>query len=472
MAGKPNQKPSAAPLKPIPAIDEPFSRVLIDCVGPLPKTRSGNQYLLTITCMATRFPEAVPLRNLKAPTIIKALIRFFTFVGLPKSIQSDQGSNFMSGVFQQNMYQLGIIQCKSSAYHPQSQGSIERFHQTLKTMMRIYCTDCDKDWDEGIHLLMFAAHESIQDSLGFTPFELVFGHPIRGPLKMLKEALLSDEEPPVNLLDYVMTFKHRLVKVCELAKRNLQCAQARMKIWYDRKTRESKAGDKVLALLPIPGHSLQARYHGPYVVERKVNDVDYVVVTPDRWKQRQLCHINMLKEYHDEEELCTVAVTTLVDKGQRKLDVEKEGQHSEYIDDNGVRFNNSAALANLKSKLGHLPENESSELECLILEYAQLFPDTPTQTKVICHDVNVGSAEPIKQHAYRVNPQKREQLQLEVKHMLDMGLIEPSHSAWSSPCVLVPKKDGSFRFCTDFRKVSFLTKPDSYPLSRIEDCID
>ena len=132
------------------------------------------------------------------------------------------------------------------------------------------------------------------------------------------------------------------------------------------------------------------------MVERKVNDVDYVVVTPDRRKQRQLCHINMLKEYHDEEELCIVAVTTLVDKGQRKLDVEKEGQHSEYIDDNGVRLNNSVVLANLKSKLGHLPENESSELECLILEYVQLFPDTPTQTKVICHDVNVESAEPIK----------------------------------------------------------------------------
>ena len=111
-----------------------------------------------------------------------------------------------------------------------------------------------------------------------------------------------------------------------------------------------------------------------------------------------------------------MAVTTL-DKGQRKLDVEKEGQHSEYIDDNGVQLNNSAVLANLKSKLGHLPENESSELECLILEYTQLFPDTPTQTKVICHDMNVGSAESIKQHAYRVNPQKRGQLQLEVKHV-------------------------------------------------------
>jgi len=132
IVGKPNQKIPQAPLKPIPAFDEPFSRVIVDCVGPLPKTKSGNQYLLTIMCASTRFPEAIPLRNIKAPTIVKALIKFFTLVGLPKSIQSDQGSNFMSGLFQQVMYELGIDQYASSAYHPESQGALERFHQTLQ----------------------------------------------------------------------------------------------------------------------------------------------------------------------------------------------------------------------------------------------------------------------------------------------------------------------------------------------------
>ena len=98
--GKPNQKFPAAPLKPIPAFDEPFSLVIVYYVGPLPKNKSGNQYLLTIMCVSTRFPEAISLRNIKAKTIVKALIKFFTVVGLPKSIQSDQGSNFMSGIFQ------------------------------------------------------------------------------------------------------------------------------------------------------------------------------------------------------------------------------------------------------------------------------------------------------------------------------------------------------------------------------------
>ena len=120
VVGKPNQKIPAAPLKPIPAFDEPFSSVIVDCVGPLPKTKSGNQYLLTIMCASTRFPEAIPLRNIKAKTIVKALTKFLTLVGLPRSIQSDQGSNCTSGLFQEVMYELGIEQYTSSAYHPES----------------------------------------------------------------------------------------------------------------------------------------------------------------------------------------------------------------------------------------------------------------------------------------------------------------------------------------------------------------
>ena len=84
MVGKPNQIILKAQLQPIPAFDEPFSRILIDCVRPLPRTKSGNEYLLTIMCTSTRFPEAIPLRNIKTKSMVKALINFFTFVGIPK----------------------------------------------------------------------------------------------------------------------------------------------------------------------------------------------------------------------------------------------------------------------------------------------------------------------------------------------------------------------------------------------------
>ena len=130
----------------------------------------------------------------------------------------------MSGVFQQVMHELGIKQYRSSAYHPESQGALERFQQTLKNMIRSYCFDTEKDWDEGIHLLLFAVRESVQESFGFSPFELVFGHTVRGPLKLLKEKFLSQENTPLNLLQYVSDFRSKLLTAREAAKSNLKSA--------------------------------------------------------------------------------------------------------------------------------------------------------------------------------------------------------------------------------------------------------
>ena len=94
MVGKPNQPIPSAPLQPIPVYGEPFSHVQTNCVGPLPKTESENHYILTIMCKFTRFPEAIPLRNIKARKVVDSLIKFFTFLGLPVSIQSDQRVEF------------------------------------------------------------------------------------------------------------------------------------------------------------------------------------------------------------------------------------------------------------------------------------------------------------------------------------------------------------------------------------------
>ena len=181
----------------------------------------------------------------------------------------------MSGIFQQVMNELGIRQYKSSAYHPESQGALERWHQTLKNMMRIYCFETERDWDEGKHLLLFAARESVQESLGFSPFELVFGHTVRGPLKHLKEKFLSSENHSINLLQYVSDFRTKLNRACELARANLKLSQESMKERYDISTSERSfdPGQKVLAFLPIPDKPLQARYFGPYVIKEKLSNL-------------------------------------------------------------------------------------------------------------------------------------------------------------------------------------------------------
>ena len=80
MTGKPNQCSQVAPLIPIPAMEEPFNRIIIDRVGQLPKTKSRNKYLLTIIYSSIRFPEAVALKNIKAPKIVTALIKYLLLV--------------------------------------------------------------------------------------------------------------------------------------------------------------------------------------------------------------------------------------------------------------------------------------------------------------------------------------------------------------------------------------------------------
>ena len=91
---------------------------------------------------------------------------------------------------------------------------------------------------------------------------------------------------------------------------------------------------------------------------------------------------------------------------------------------------------------------------------------------IATHDVDVGDAAPIKQHPYRVSPDKSAKMQKEIAYMLEHDIIEPSESAWASPCVLVPKADGSLRFCTDYRRANDISKTDSYPIPRMDDCID
>ena len=458
LVGKPNQVIPKAPLKPIPAFEEPFSRIMIDCVGPLPKTKRGNQYLLTIMCVSTRFPEAIPLQNIKAKTIVQALTKFFTLVGLPKSIQSDQGSNFMSGLFQQVMHELGIKQYNLSAYHPESQGALERFHQTLKQMIKTYSFETEKDWDDGVHFLLFAARESVQESLGFSPFELVFGHTVRGPLKLLKEKLLTDDGGSLNLLQYVTDFRTKLTKACDLARKNLKIAQNRMKHSYDENTvtLNFQNGDKVLALLPVPGNPLQARYFGPYVIEKKENDLNYVIITPNRRRNKQLCHVNMLKAYHKRKKVVQPINVVSSDSHNN----EDESELSSLSET--TKLSDSDVLRTMDSKLSHLQLSQRQDVLDLVNEYAQLFPDIPSRTDMISHDVDIGDASPIKQHPYRLNPTKAKYLDQEIQYLLEKDFIEHSQSSWSSPCILVPKPDGSYRICTDNHKVNNLTKSDKF----------
>uniref|UniRef100_A0A8C2DF58 Integrase catalytic domain-containing protein n=1 Tax=Cyprinus carpio TaxID=7962 RepID=A0A8C2DF58_CYPCA len=420
-------------------------------------------------CVATRFPEAIPLRKITAPVIIKALVKFFSTFGLPKIVQTDQGTNFLSRLFKGVLGSLAISHRVSSAYHPQSQGALERFHQTLKSMLKKYCMDTARDWDEGVPLVLFAVRETVQESLGFSPAELVFGHQVRGPLKVLKEQILTaDSCPKTNVLDYVSTFRDRLHTAWSLARESLATAQKGMKHKFDQKAiaQSFMPGDEVLVLLPVPGSSLSAHFFGPYVVKRRMSKTDYMLSTPDRKRQTRVCHINMLKAYHvrekaevkTSEQTAGLAVTSVtlaveVTPSPSIAGADEDGIVLRNAPQQCARLANSGILQDLSSYLIHLTSDQESDIK-LISDFNCLFSDVPRQTNVLQHNINVSGARPIKQHAYHVNTVKRSIMRQEVGYLLENGLAKPSCSPWSSPCLLVPKPDGTFRFCTDYRRVN------------------
>lgn len=489
LTGKPNQTVKPAPLYPIPVMGAPFQYLIIDCVGPLPTSKSGCSYLLTIMCQATRYPAAYPLRNITTKSVLKALIDFISIFGIPKIIQSDQGTNFTSRVFKEVLKQLRIRHQVASAFHPQSQGALERFHQTLKSMLRAYCTEMDRDWQEGLPWLLLSAREVAQESTGFSPNDLVFGHDVRSPLSLMGEDWRISE-PPKSVLHYVNDFRLRLYKLCEFAKQNLARSQKRMKRLFDRgaESRVFHPGDRVLMLTSIKGSPFQARFTGPYVVERQVSLRDYLVSTPKRKKKCQLCHVNLLKSYHSAVDADGAVSPLLQPKSVSAAVV--VGDSPEFppwyvtarnapedvrMPDETVfrgRLNNTEFLATLETHLSHLSVSQRGDLITLINDNLSLFSDIPSRTTWAEHDIEVGDSKPISQRFYRVSPEKRKLIDAEVKYMLENNIAVPSSSSWASPCLLVGKPDHTYRFCTDYRKLNAITKSDSYPLPRMEDCID
>lgn len=226
----------------------------------------------------------------------------------------------------------------------------------------------------------------------------------------------------------------------------------------------------------MPGSALQAKFSGPYEIKEKLGDTDYVVNTPDRKRKSRVGHVNMLKAYvsrSDSKEVnIPVATVVPVTVPLSEYSPESDDLRMNSASFLSARLPNSETLANLSEKLSHLSLSAQADITNLISMYLTLFNDFPSTTHVIKHDIDVGLHVPVKQNAYRVNPVKKELLKQETQYLLEHNLAVPSASPWCSPCLLVPKSDGTSRFCTDYRRVNALTKADSFPLPRMEDCVD
>ena len=145
-------------------------------------------------------------------------------------------------------------------------------------MLRKTASEDGKDWDRMIPYLLFAYREVPQSSTGFSPFELLYGRDVRGPLDVLKETWEAGQKSEESVVSYVMSTQQKLKKMAECVKENMLEKQDKQKRWYDVKARlrEFKAGDPVLVLLPTSTNKSLAQWQGPYKVLERMGQVTYL----------------------------------------------------------------------------------------------------------------------------------------------------------------------------------------------------
>ncbi len=157
-------------------IVERFEKLAIDIVGPLPKSKRHFRFILTCMDMATSFPFAVPLRTYTSEDTAEALLSIISVIGSPLTILSDQGSNFLSVTLSHLYKKLGVVRIKTSPYRPQSNGKLERFHSTLKCMLR-KVIDANQEWPSALDLVLHFVRNIPHSRHGHTPYELTFIKP-------------------------------------------------------------------------------------------------------------------------------------------------------------------------------------------------------------------------------------------------------------------------------------------------------
>lgn len=176
------------PLQISSTANSPFEKVFMDLVGPInPMGSKGNTYIFTCNCDLTKYAVAIPIKDSTALSTAKAFMHGVILKhGFPKEIVSDNGTNFVSETLKEITKLLRIKKILTTPYHPQA-NQIERFHRSLANYMKAYVTSDTTYWDIYLDYAVFSYNISHNSSTGFSPFELLYGHPTELPTPISNE---------------------------------------------------------------------------------------------------------------------------------------------------------------------------------------------------------------------------------------------------------------------------------------------
>ena len=295
---KRNSHPFKAPLLPIPS-EGLWDIVAADCLGPVTATLSGNRYIVVFWCLFTKYVEAFAVSTIDAVVISQLFMDNIIFRhGAPRRFLTDRGSNFISKLMKEVCRMVNVEKIFTSTYHPQCDGFVERINGVIAQNLSMYVSSSQTDWDIHLQACIFAYNTSISASTGYTPFFLMHGREAKSPADL---ALI----PPQDISDVVDVHLARIYSQLRLARtqarRNIQQAQLKMKLYYDQTSRNHpiRVGHLVWVFNPAMKKGLVKKlsslWHGPFRLTEQLYPVNFKIAALGGRELKAAVYVSRLK---------------------------------------------------------------------------------------------------------------------------------------------------------------------------------
>ena len=307
-------QPQPLPRAPLGTIraSYPFEKISWDIMGPLPVTNKGNKYILVVTDVFSKWVEAFPLQVTDGFTLTSTLMdEVICCYGVPTQLHSDQGSNLNAEVSQKLCQLLGIQRTRTTAYHPQGNGQVERFNRSVEAVLAKMVGEHHRDWDKHLQKALFAYRTSLHDTTGYSPYLANFGRSPALPVDVMLGRVDVEENSDRTVSQYIKDVQRTLKGAYDTIRINLEVTQKKRKDAFDGQCAgiDFKIGDRVWLFNPAikTGHTkkLSSLWRGPYTVIDRLSSVNYKIQLIGTTKT-QIVHRNRLKICYGDPERSTI----------------------------------------------------------------------------------------------------------------------------------------------------------------------
>jgi hypothetical protein len=281
-----------------------FEITAMDICGPFSLTPNKNRYLLTFICHFSKYAEAVPIPDMTAETCARGYAtHIIARHGAGSELITDRGRNFTCMFFREVCKILGIKKLNTTAYHPQANRVLERYHKTLAEGLSHYVNAAGNNWDNLVPFYHMAYRDTPHGVSKYSPFYLVHGREMILPNMQDLKAKLSPEIRDAEQIARLETLKSSLRSAYKMVQERARKSHATNKRYYDRKARlrQFAPGDIVYLYSPAIKVGVSSKFRrswtGPYRVTARVSQLTYAVI--DQQGKESVIHVNRMKKAYD-----------------------------------------------------------------------------------------------------------------------------------------------------------------------------